>query len=84
MKIIKSKSFQKYFEDLSDEDKLKTAPKGFDKESKYLEYLKLKSFIVYHNINDKNFKSKTFEKFVIDGYKTMYPLIQFLREASDN
>jgi uncharacterized protein (TIGR02453 family) len=84
IKLIKAKSFQKYFTDLSDEDKLKTAPKGFDKESKHLEYLKLKSFVVYHKISDKDFKSKNFEKFTVEGYKAMYPVIQFLREAMDN
>ncbi len=83
-KLIKAKSFQKYFDDLSDEDKLKTAPKGFDKESKYLEYLKLKSFVVYHKLSDKDFKSKNFEKFTVEGYKAMYPVIRFLREATDH
>jgi uncharacterized protein (TIGR02453 family) len=82
MKLMKSKTFQTYFDDLSDEDKLKTAPKGFEKDAKYLEYLKLKSFIVYHKISEKNFKSKDFEKYTANGFKAMYPFLEFLREAS--
>lgn len=83
VKIIKSKSFQEYFKNLSEENKLKTVPKGFDKEHKRIELLKLKSFVAYHEISDSKLKSKDFEKIVAGGFKAMLPFLEFLREASD-
>ena len=82
--ILNSKSFKKYFDGLSDEDKLKTVPKGYDKENKHIELLKLKSFIAYYNMADKKTSAKDFDKQICEGYKALFPLIVFLREASDN
>lgn len=82
--ILNSKSFKKYFDGLSDEDKLKTIPKGYDKENKHIELLKLKSFIAYCNMADKKAGAKDFDKQICEGYKALFPLIVFLREASDN
>lgn len=81
VKILKSPTFKKYFKDLSDEDKLKTCPKGFDKEHKYLELLKLKSFVAYCDMDVKKLKSKDFDKQVVTGFKAMHPLLEFLREV---
>ncbi len=82
--IINSKGFKKYFNGLSDENKLKNVPKGFDVDNKHVELLKLKSFIVYHEMDDKKAKAKDFDKQITEGFKAMYPFIGFLREAADN
>jgi len=84
VKLLRAKPFSAFFKGLSEEDKLKTAPKGFDKEHKHIELLKLKSFIAYHPINDAKLKGKELEKTAGAAFKSMFPLIQFLREASDN
>lgn len=83
-KLVNAKAFKTLFDGLDQEDKLKTVPKGFDKEHKYLEFLKLKSFIAFHKISDKQLASKDFVKEIMNGYKAMLPLNQFLREALDN
>jgi len=83
-KIISAKEFKTFFKGLDEEDKLKTSPKGFDKEHKHLELLKLKSFIAFHKIDDKKLASNSFLRDTIKGYKAMLPLNQFLREAMDN
>jgi uncharacterized protein (TIGR02453 family) len=82
-KILKSKSYSKFFDGLDDYDKLKTVPKGFDKDHKYIELLKLKSFLAYHEFDDKLLKSKDLDKYIVEGFKAMHPLLQFLREASE-
>ncbi len=82
--IINSKTFKKYFGSLSEEDKLKTMPKGFDKDNKHIELLKLKSFIAYHEMSDKKAAAKDFDKQISNGFKAMFPFILFLREAADN
>ncbi len=83
-KILKSKNYSAYFNGLDEEDKLKTVPKGYDKEHKQIELLKLKSFIAYKEIEVKTIGSKDFLTYLVNGYKAMMPLNQFLREASDN
>lgn len=83
VKLMKAKPFSKYYDGLSDEDKLKTVPKGYDKEHKHIDLLKNRSFVVYHEIGDSKLKGKEFEKTVVDGFKAMLPFLGFLREATD-
>lgn len=80
-KILKSKTYTNYFQGLDESDKLKTVPKGYDKNNKYIELLKFKNFIAFHKINDSRLNSKTINKYVTEGFKSMLPLLEFLREA---
>ncbi|MGZ3884043.1 MAG: DUF2461 domain-containing protein [Bacteroidia bacterium] len=82
-KILNAASYKKFFSGLDDSDKLKTVPKGFDKEHKYIETLKLKSFLAYHEFSDKIAKAKDPDKYIAEGLKAMYPLVSFLREAME-
>lgn len=82
-KIIGNKDFKKYFGALSDEDKVKTAPKGYEKTHPEIELLKLKSFIMVHDLKDKEVLSKDFVKQCGIIFKAMYPMNQFLRRACD-
>lgn len=82
-KIISNKAFKKYFGDMDSEDKLSTAPKGYPKDHAAIEYLKLKSFVVYSALSDKEVMSKNFRKKVKEITKAMLPLNQFLRRALD-
>ena len=54
-KILAQKNFKKMFGglDQSDEYKLVRPPKGYDKEHKDIELLKLTSFLVWHEFSDK-------------------------------
>jgi uncharacterized protein (TIGR02453 family) len=82
-KILNNKDFKKYFGDLSEEDKVKTAPKGYDKTHPEIELLKLKSFLVIHDLTDKEVLSKDFLKQCSMIFKAMYPFNKFLRTAVD-
>ena len=82
-KIIGAKEFKKLLGKLSDEDKLKTVPKGYDKTHPEIELLKYKSYITLHNLSDKDVLSKTFLKQCNEVTKAMYPLNLFLRRACD-
>jgi uncharacterized protein (TIGR02453 family) len=81
-KILGKKDFKKYFTALSEEDKVKTTPKGYDKSHPEIESLKLKSFIMVHDLKDKDVLSKDFLKYCSDVFKAMYPMNIFLRRAS--
>jgi uncharacterized protein (TIGR02453 family) len=82
-KILDNKDFKKYFGKLSDEDKVKTAPKGYEKTHPDIEFLKLKSFLVVHDLKDKEVLSKDFQKTCTTIFKAMYPFNNFLRKALD-
>lgn len=82
-KIITAAPFKKLFKGLSTEDKLKTVPKGYDKTHPQIEALKNRSFIVVHELTDKQLVATGFLKEAISAYKVMHPLNQFLRRAGD-
>lgn len=54
LKIIEDKNFKKQFSELSQEDKLKRIPQGFDKDDPMEDFLKLKNFIVKYSLKDEN------------------------------
>lgn len=80
-KILNSKSFTKYYEGLSEEDKLKTAPKDYLKDHQDIELLKLKSFTAFHSISDTELQDKSVAKKIANAIEAMQPLINWLDEA---
>lgn len=81
LNILQSSNFKNYFKGLDEEDKLKTAPKGFDKEHPHIDILKNKHFIVSHDLNDKQLTDPSALETVISGFKAMHPFLKYLREA---
>lgn len=82
-KIISAKEFKKYFGALSDEDKLISAPKGYDKTHPEIELLKHRSYIVVHDLKDSDVLSKDFLKHCTNVMKATHPMNLFLRKACD-
>lgn len=82
-KIINDKNFKKIFGELDQDDKLVNVPKGYPKDHKAVELLKLKSFIVVGSIKDKDVQSKNFTKSAIAICKAIKPLNDFLQQAID-
>jgi uncharacterized protein (TIGR02453 family) len=83
LSIIKHRDFKKYFGNLSDEDTLKTVPKGYDKSHPLIGYLKLKSFIVVRDFTDAQVTSSSFVKEVAKTAKAMQALNRFISRAID-
>jgi uncharacterized protein (TIGR02453 family) len=79
VKIITNKEFVKFFGQI-DGEKLKSAPKGFSRDHKYIEYLKLKSFSAARLISDKEIVSDDCLDLIIRGAKIVKPLNDFLNE----
>ncbi|HEY0030548.1 MAG TPA: DUF2461 domain-containing protein [Bacteroidia bacterium] len=82
-KIISAKVFKKYLGKLSEEDMLKTVPKGYDKTHPEIELLKHRSYITVHHLKDTDVLSKDFLKHCNEVMKAMLPLNLFLRRACD-
>ncbi len=79
--VLNTAKFKKTFGAFDDFDKLKTAPKGYPKDHPQLELLKHKSFIVSHYFKDKEVLDPKFMKNVVDTYKVLKPLNDYLGEA---
>jgi uncharacterized protein (TIGR02453 family) len=78
-RIINSKDFIKIFREIAGE-KLKKAPKGYPSDHPDIELLKLKSYLVMHEVSDKEVLSDTFIDHVIDVCKVMKPFNDFLNK----
>ena len=80
--IINEKNFKNTFQ-LSQEDKLKKAPKGYETDHPQIELLKLKSFIATFPIKDEEFLKPAIVNKLKTAFESVYPFILFLRKAVD-
>jgi len=80
LEIIEDKSFKNTFQ-LSQEDKLKKVPKGYETDHPQIELLKLKSFIATFPIKDEEFFKPAIVNQLKNAFESVYPFILFLRKA---
>ena len=80
-KIVNAAAFKKTFGALSEEEKLKTTPKGYTDDNPAIEYLKLKSFVATSKMDDKELSDKNAAANCVKVFNTMKPLIDFLNAA---
>lgn len=78
--IISEKDFKKNFK-LGFDNALKNAPKGYDPADPNIEFLKLKSFEATQKIEDEEFLKANLVNKLISSFKTVQPLVAFLRNA---
>lgn len=77
--IINNREFAGIFGEIGGE-KLKSAPKGYLKDSPYIELLKHKSFLASRIVTDREVSSDEFFSNIIQAFKTMKPFNDFLNE----
>jgi uncharacterized protein (TIGR02453 family) len=79
--IVTGQQFKTLFPEIQGE-RLKKIPEGYEADNPAMEYLKLKSFVVGHNmINDADLTSKKMVEKVLNTFATMQPFISFLTRA---
>ncbi len=79
--IIEQKKFVELFQTISGEQ-VKTTPQGYSADNPAIEYLKMKSFTVGHNvITDKQLTDKHFLTSVMEVFTTMKPFVDFLNRG---
>jgi len=83
MEIRSQAEFSKYFSDFYQEDKLKTAPKGFPKDFPEIELLKLKHYMVEYKLSDQLLSKDDFVSKVAEIFKAAHPLNIFLNYTVD-
>lgn len=80
--IIESNYIQDYFGGLSeDPKKLKTYPKGYDKDHEQIELLRRKNFTVMKQLTEDEVTGNDFVDIVEDAYLKMKPLNDYLTKA---
>jgi len=79
-KILKKPSFKNYFKELLG-DALKTAPRGYDIDHPYINYLRFKDLTVWHKVSDAKMRSKEFVSYAAKAFKIMKPFDDFLNKA---
>jgi uncharacterized protein (TIGR02453 family) len=80
-KVLKSKKIKETFGGLQEEGKLTRPPKGFDADAPHIEYIKLKSFIVWKETSLKKKIPADLKKELVAGFKDTWPLINWLRQV---
>lgn len=80
IEILEKKSLKSRL-NVYQEDKLKRKPKGYEEDNPYIEWLKLKSFLILEEFRDENIATKNYHSRVMSGFKEMHPFIQFLDES---
>ena len=78
-KILKSKKFKDTFGELMG-DKLKTSPKGFDKDHPDIDLLRYKSFYTFHNFSDSEVLSPNFVKETVKVLKAIRPYFDYMSD----
>jgi uncharacterized protein (TIGR02453 family) len=79
--IVDAPEFKKDFGEFRDQEKLKTLPKGYDADNENIELLKLKSFIAYRDLKDKELTGPNAVKLVAQLCAKIHPLNVFLNNA---
>lgn len=81
-KIINAKDFKKVFGEVwGGDDRLKTVPKGFEKDHPAAEHLKNKSFIAFKMLSDADVLAKNFMANSVKIFKVMKPFNDFINRA---
>lgn len=80
--IVENPEFKKYFPVIGD-DFLKTAPKGFPKDFKYIDYLKCKEYTCSYHVPDSFFTPSDFLDKTEDVFRQMKRFADFVNYTID-
>ncbi len=80
-KILNNKDFKKAFGNFNQEYAVKTAPKGFNKEDKNIDLIRLKSFFVNHPFTDKEVFAADFKDNLIHHYQLLRPFFNYMSDV---
>jgi uncharacterized protein (TIGR02453 family) len=80
-KIIDNIGFIKLFGNFRKQDQLKTIPRDYSADNENIDLLKLKSFIVSHQLKDKELFNTNAAEEIVSLCSRIYPLNVFLKNA---
>jgi uncharacterized protein (TIGR02453 family) len=80
-KAIDDKEFIKLFGEFRKQDQLKTVPRDYTADNENIDLLKLKSFIVSHQLTDKELMNAKSTDLIVNTCSKILPLNVFLKNA---
>lgn len=80
-KLLRDKGLLAAFGGLQQTDKLIRLPKGFDMGSPHPEFLKLKSFVAWREVDIKKLAPQQLSALLLEDFKSSAPLVKWLRAA---
>jgi uncharacterized protein (TIGR02453 family) len=80
-RLLKRPSFRTAFGSLEDENMLKTIPRGYDPAHPAIDLLRLKSFAPAHSFTDKQVTARDFPTQVVQVFRVLKPLNDWLNTA---
>ncbi len=78
--ILSNKAFKSFYGELKGQG-LKTAPRGFEKDSKAIDLIRMKQFYVSHSFTDKEVLSPGFQAKVGEGFKFLRPYFDYMSDV---
>lgn len=78
--LLADVSFRTTYGDIGGE-RLKRPPQGYDEDTPYIDYIRLKSFIVSHEPADWLAHAATLDEQIVRYFHALLPLITWLRKA---
>jgi len=82
-KVLKNKHLGATYNDMLEEDKLQRPPKGFDPDHPHVDYLKLKSFFVWTEVDlDLNAPDQLVPR-LAQGFQDAFALVAWLRSVPE-
>jgi uncharacterized protein (TIGR02453 family) len=82
-KVLKNKGLKATFGTIQDEGKLVRPPKGFDADDEHIEFIKLKSFFIWTEVDLKLNQPEQLVPDLVAGLKHAYPLVAWMRGAKE-
>jgi uncharacterized protein (DUF2461 family) len=79
-KIVNNDAFKQYFGTVEGE-KLKTSPKGYDRDHPEIEWLRLKQVVAIRRLSDEAVLSPDFTDHAIDAFTAMKPVLDYLNSV---
>jgi uncharacterized protein (TIGR02453 family) len=82
-KIIEARKFKKFYSGIytGEDVQLKKVPQGFEKDNPAAEYLKFKSWMVLHEVDDSTLLSPRLLKQTLEAFKEAQPFVKFLNRS---
>jgi len=80
-KALNNKALKARYGTIQDEGKLQRPPKGFDPEHEHIEFIKLKSFFVWTDVDLDLNDPDALLPLLAAGFKDAWPLVQWMRAA---
>jgi uncharacterized protein (TIGR02453 family) len=77
-RVLRSRGFKKTFGEMQG-DRLTRPPRGYTAETPLIEYIKLKSYIVWRETDARALSHEAALAYVVDSFRTARPLVDWVR-----